>query len=313
VGKIRATSNIFKKVCIVLCTGALLIGAALAIMLVSNWKSDEVPEAKAEDYNWNIGPIIYSVDFWSRSASEARSSDSYKDRIYVYMTPSQDYREGRITSESLGVRPILFIDIMKIAGYKTSIRLGACGDASYNGPSCVRFGNYAFDVVGFNRGGNLEGSCTVTQTLYSDHSGVECPDNTAMLFLSNASSQKFSSSIFHSSSNAYNGSNLQTAMNNAYSIVSNQTLQPSGPPLKDVIIPRNLICGGSHSTATGNNCVGDPVIDARFFPIAYRERTRFFKTPTSTAPPPCMTSLASKPRLSPSPRAPNLPDLCSTP
>jgi hypothetical protein len=205
--------------------------------------------------------------------------------------------QGVITT-NYQVRPVVFVNLESLASissFRKSFQVGTCGSAVDDGINCVRFGGYAFDIIGIRVGTSDDGKsgvCKMTQTDgYLDSSGAECPDESLALLLSNQSAQKFSTTDIRTSpgggnfsgTNRYLDSNLDVAMNNAYDSVRAAKLsnEPSYPALEDLIIPRNLAGGAPNGLYTfneyGNKCTGENPGVRNFFPLSFDEVKNMFK------------------------------------
>jgi hypothetical protein len=212
------------------------------------------------------------------------------------------YPWGDLVSYSWELRPALFLNLQSLVDGSniTKLQVGTCGNATDNGINCLRFGNYAFDIVGVNVGEFAEGKsgiCEMTETDgYLDHDSQECPDMSVALLLSNQSATKFGQFPFRSydnlaspdnweNANYYDGSNIKAAMENAYDVVKSGTLQghASSATLESLIIPRDLR-GGASTAATGGNKISGPnVTDAYFFPLSTTEAEHIFEGTASDA------------------------------
>jgi len=95
--------------------------------------------------------------------------------------------------------------------------------------------------------------------------GVASPSGTLTLLLANGHS--YGKSQFHADSNQYSGSDLKTAMDNAYNGISNAKE-------KDLVKARDLAGGSANQGAPGynpDNIAGPAVSGARFWPLSVAE------------------------------------------
>jgi hypothetical protein len=260
---VKTTSALTKKIAITLCAIALLFGATLAIVMVENWRSDRIPEANAGT-STNTG--VWTGEWLLRTPGRYGNNTSFVSAAGLV------YPGGHGTDTLDKVRPAVFLKLSSLTPYKPDIQVGTCDSSTDNGRNCIRFGNYAFDIIGINNAGSKSGICTMTENDgYTDNSGAECPNNTLALLLSMESGTKFSDTRFSNGLNHYYNSTLNTVMNSAYSAVSSQVLQPSGPVLSSMILNRSLAGGASDTALGGNKCSGTAPGSRSFFPLSATE------------------------------------------
>jgi hypothetical protein len=231
----------------------------------------------------------FSDNWWLRTPGYAVAIASAVD------SSGNVYSHGSFVGIFHAVRPTLFVNLSSLVGYKANAQVGTCDSGTDEGPNCVRFGGYAFDVIGIRKDDTSKsGICTMVATDgYTDNSGAECPNNTIALLLSSASDTKFSSSWFQETSNNYASSTLNTAMNNAYTAVSGLTLQPSGPTLSSMIVSRSLAGEASDTADGGNKCSGTAPGSRSFFPLSFVEASALYNG--SGDAPPVITLTTSAP------------------
>jgi uncharacterized repeat protein (TIGR02543 family) len=258
--------------------------SVLAAAFTLNQQSHQIfPEANA---GTSTNTRVFSYDWWLRTPGNI--CISYFCLASYVSSGGTVISDGGNVTYSNGVRPALFLNLSSLTGYKTDIQVGTCDSSTDDGKNCIRFGSYAFDIIGINNAGAKSGICTLANTDGYTDDTAECPNNTLALLLSNASGSKFSNSVFRSSNNTtannYYDSNLNTAMNGAYSTVSSQTLQPFGPALSSMIRTRNLAGGASNTANGGNKCAGTAPGARSFFPLSATEASALYTGSGGTPP-----------------------------
>ncbi|MDR0950931.1 MAG: S-layer homology domain-containing protein [Candidatus Ancillula sp.] len=213
---------------------------------------------------------------------------------FSHMNTLGDVKPDLAGISSVALRPAFLISLSSLVFEKfpmvSELQSGYCGGVTNSGipansNQCVRFGNVLFDVIGTIADGQSSGICSMTRTdgyvdytypgettVQSGNGGnSECPDDSAMLFMSNTSisdptnySSLWSGLYFNGGNGAdnqsngcgattgnatyaqYDGSVLQTCIETAdtsqWNLLKNGNLNndDSEVELKDAIITRSL-------------------------------------------------------------------------